>query len=367
MFDYEETAEQATRNAQRALALIDQHGANPNPRNFAIWYSYTASYPPELVRALDILLSNGQSFNEELGRELFERYLGCTKGLLAQGEAGRKLERQVREVIRVLSEAGTGTKAYGKALSKAVTKLAANGGLGQVKDVITSLVSETQAMADRTRKLETQLEEQAKEAEELRRTLESTRRDALTDGLTGLANRKHFDTRLREAVKQAMETGEPLCLLMADIDRFKNFNDTHGHPMGDQVLRLVARTLTMTLKGADTPARYGGEEFVVILPATELAGAHTVAEQIRGRMASRRIVRRDTQQDIGAITLSIGVTEYRMGEALGAFIRRSDTALYSAKRGGRNCVVVMTAHSGQSEAPDDPSDVPQEIGAAPAE
>ncbi len=146
--------------------------------------------------------------------------------------------------------------------------------------------------------------------------------------------------------------GEPLCLLMADIDFFKRFNDTHGHPIGDQVLKLVARTLTETLKGRDTPARFGGEEFAVILPQTVLESAVIVAEQIRVRVASRVIKRRDTQQQLGSITLSIGVTQYRPGDTIADLVQRADEALYAAKGAGRNRVHVQVPLSAIPVAPE---------------
>jgi diguanylate cyclase len=137
----------------------------------------------------------------------------------------------------------------------------------------------------------------------------------------------------------AMEVGENLCLVMIDIDHFKRFNDTYGHPMGDQVLRLVARVIADNVKGRDTPARYGGEEFAVILPNTSLADAATVAEQLRRAVSKRRVTRRDTMQDLGSVTMSLGVSQFRPGEQLQHFIDRADAALYQAKRAGRDRVL----------------------------
>jgi diguanylate cyclase len=140
-------------------------------------------------------------------------------------------------------------------------------------------------------------------------------------------------------VLDANKTGEPLSLVITDIDHFKHFNDTYGHQMGDQVLRLVGRTLTDSVKGRDTPARYGGEEFALILPQTRLADALVLAEQIRRTIMRRHIVRRDTGDDFGTITLSMGVAAYHPTEHLMDTIRRADAALYQAKRSGRNRVV----------------------------
>jgi diguanylate cyclase len=194
-------------------------------------------------------------------------------------------------------------------------------------------------VTEKSRTLEERLSQASGEVAELRQNLEVVRREALTDPLTGIPNRKLFESRLREAARNAVETSEPLALLMLDIDHFKRFNDTYGHQLGDQVLRLVAKTLADGVKGRDTPARFGGEEFVIVLPQTRLENAVTLAEQIRRTMARHKVVRKDTGEEYGVIALSVGASVYRPGEDLADLIRRADAALYHAKHTGRNRVV----------------------------
>jgi diguanylate cyclase len=129
---------------------------------------------------------------------------------------------------------------------------------------------------------------------------------------------------------------------MLDIDRFKTFNDTHGHQMGDQVLKQVAQILTRSVKGRDLAARYGGEEFAVILPQTGLEGARQLAEQICRTVAGHRVVIKATGRDLGRITLSIGCAQQHWGEPAADLVQRADRALYRAKRMGRNRVAVAS-------------------------
>src|SRR6185437_6898731 len=138
--------------------------------------------------------------------------------------------------------------------------------------------------------LESRLSQSSGEIKELRQNLAAVRHEAMTDALTGIANRKSFELTLRNAARDAVETGEPLALLFIDIDRFKHFNDTYGHQLGDQVLRLVARTLTDCVKGRDTAARSGGEEFAILLPQTRVVDAMRLAELIRKTMMRCKIV-----------------------------------------------------------------------------
>src|SRR5690606_33288301 len=111
------------------------------------------------------------------------------------------------------------------------------------------VIEETRRMQQQNQALQAQLKTSTGEIAQLRRDLESVKREAMTDPLTGLANRKYFDIALQERMRQSFGSGSPLCLLMLDIDHFKRFNDNYGHQLGDQVLKLVARTLTDTVKG----------------------------------------------------------------------------------------------------------------------
>ena len=201
------------------------------------------------------------------------------------------------------------------------------------------IIEDTTAMDSRTRELHRQVDESATEIVELRLALEDSRREALTEALTGSANRKCFDQGLYNAVIEADENGTALSLIIADLDHFKGFNDSHGHQLGDQVLRLVGKVLHATVRGRDTAARYGGEEFTVILPETTSGGAVAVAENLRRSIASRQLMPKGSERSLGNITMSLGVTSYHPGEAAADLIARADHALYTAKRLGRNRVI----------------------------
>src|SRR6185369_5326591 len=150
--------------------------------------------------------------------------------------------------------------------------------------------------------------------------------------------RKSFDDGMLKAFARA-EEGTPLCLMLLDIDHFKNFNDTWGHQTGDQVLRLVAMTLKSNIKGKDIAARYGGEEFAAILPETDLEGAVIVADNIRKAVQAKELLKRSTNEKLGRITASFGVAMFRRGDTVSTLIERADRCLYAAKHAGRNKVI----------------------------
>jgi diguanylate cyclase len=133
-----------------------------------------------------------------------------------------------------------------------------------------------------------------------------------------------------------------VALLLADIDHFKNFNDTYGHLTGDQVLRLVAMALKQNVKGQDIAARYGGEEFAIILPNTTLRSALTVADHVRRAVMTKELMKRSTGEHLGRITVSVGVATLHKDESAPSLIERADNALYAAKHYGRNRVMCET-------------------------
>ena len=151
-------------------------------------------------------------------------------------------------------------------------------------------------------------------------------------------------------MKVARERGEPLSMMLFDIDYFKSFNDNYGHLTGDQVLRLVAMTLKQNIKGQDITARYGGEEFAVVLPNTALRQALTVADNIRRAVMSKELKKKSTGEILGRVTISAGVAVLSPRDDADSLIERADACLYAAKRNGRNRVICEADPEYQPEA-----------------
>jgi len=194
---------------------------------------------------------------------------------------------------------------------------------------LTEYNSRNDAMRQRVIDLERQ-------AHKLRQDLEEERQRARLDPLTGLANRASFDERLAEAMERHKRFGTPVSLLLWDIDRFKNINDTCGHRAGDRVLREVARCFTSRLRTTDFVARIGGEEFVALLVGTPADQALRVAEDLRSGVSGLKLHFRGTPVPV---TASCGITEFIVGDSTTSAFDRADAALYRAKDGGRNLCV----------------------------
>ncbi len=323
--------------ALRHMAVLE---IPPTPANFAVWFAYASGTDPHLCRTIDVLMDSGQPFDTLRSAEIHDRFILPTYRSSAVDTLADDLHQVAGNLTTTVGDVREGARRYRDALAGA-TEMLERGEAGPTRELVDGLVHETRIMEARNARLRERLERSSGEIARLRESLEETRREASTDGLTAIANRARFERELRLAAARASEAGGTLCLLMADIDRFKTFNDKHGHPVGDQVLRLVGRVLTDAIRPADLAARYGGEEFAVILPDCSLEEAVVIAERIRERIGQRHVVRRSNGEDLGAVTLSIGATAYRPGEAVSDAVERADAGLYLAKQSGRNRVAVV--------------------------
>ena len=175
--------------------------------------------------------------------------------------------------------------------------------------------------------------------ERLRDNVQMSIEMAITDALTGLFNRRYMETHLATLVEQAASRGKPIAVLVLDIDYFKAINDSHGHDAGDDVLREFALRIRKCIRNIDLACRYGGEEFVIVMPETDMAVATMVAERLRRRIASETFSIQQGARSL-AVTLSIGLAAASgPDDTAAAILKRADTALYRAKRDGRNRVV----------------------------
>lgn len=168
--------------------------------------------------------------------------------------------------------------------------------------------------------------------------LDSFAEAAYTDALTGLANRRRFEEQIEEEIARTRRYAHPFCLIMVDIDHFKQVNDTFGHQAGDDALKAVGQMLLAGARANDTVSRYGGEEFAILLSETTIEKATEVANRLRAKVAQEEI------PGVGRVTISLGVAEFPLCAADAKLLKKTaDDALYDAKRAGRNRVVAAPA------------------------
>jgi len=328
--------------AQLACEQIKALSLPADPPSFELWYAYAGNHNPALNQAINERLKQGGRLSVADADRLYERFLSPLVAIDSLNNTGNKIGDEVRALVAMIELAVCSADEYQDNLNDATRKLD-NGVDGDaLRAIVTSLCAATAKAARENGELQSRLKISLQEIGYLQKDLEAARAQSLTDPLTRLGNRMCFDQSLEAAVAAAQKRGEPVSLLLGDIDHFKKFNDSYGHLVGDDVLRLVARALKNAIKGQDIAARYGGEEFAVILPNTGAVQARIVAENIRSAVRAKELVKRSTGASLGRITISIGAAAWRDGEAPQALIERADKCLYMAKRDGRDRVVAET-------------------------
>jgi diguanylate cyclase len=328
--------------AEIALGQIRSLRQTAIPRNYEIWYTYAAGYNPGLNNAVnETLARNGKLVDADL-EQLYETYLSQARISDRLDKVGARVLGEIDEVMGLIADALGNTATFGSQLLDSTKLLNDSRDKQSLVGIVEALVKSTKSMQENNQALETRLNTSRQEIFTLQQNLDEIRAESMTDPLCGLGNRKYFDRAIDKLIGDAKRSGEPLTLLLLDIDYFKSFNDNYGHLTGDQVLRLVAQTLRQNVKGRDVTARYGGEEFAVLLPATPMRQALTVADNIRRAVMSKELKKKSTGEILGRVTISIGVAAMSDMDDQMSLIERADICLYAAKRNGRNRVICET-------------------------
>jgi len=326
--------EQALRDMQAAVVDLQRRRILPTPLTLLLWYCHVSGLYPDLSREIVAARIDENGLSDRDIASLSRHILGATPETIEQ--IGRRIEQTLEATVERIDQAACREKRYGRDLQSFQQAVSVEADTQTLHGLVVQLLERTKAMQEQTEELQRQLLGSASTVTMLRQDLEVARREANVDGLTGIANRRAFEFELARLAAEAELDGTRFSVLLADIDDFKKFNDNYGHILGDQLLKLVARTIVRCVKGQDVVARYGGEEFAILLPTTRLADALGLAVQIRKAVASSRLTLRHSNKDLGTVTISIGVAEFQCGELAAHVVARADKALYRAKAAGRN-------------------------------
>ena len=334
---YTDTVERSGEYLRMVLNHMGRHSIPLDPMNYTVWYEYVSGKNQPLTEAINDHIQASKPFTPELNIELYRRYIEDANKTLID-DIRNDIKTILKQILQHVVQTGDEISRSGDNLETYLDNLTRDNSAQTIHEILTEIVRETRAIESKGSRLKDQLIQTTQEVEILRRDLERFRRQASTDPLTGLSNRRAFEEALTQEVHLASDTDRALCLLMADLDHFKRVNDSFGHLIGDKVLKMAGDMIKNCVRGRDVVARWGGEEFVVMLPETPLQGAITVAQTICTYFQEKQWKRTDTGESMGQITLSLGVALYQPGEAPASLIRRADRAMYTSKHLGRNRV-----------------------------
>jgi diguanylate cyclase len=322
-------------------ALFVETGLAPEPEVYELFYLHACGVDPALSRALERVMAVGELSPEGV-KELRRAHLGdiAAAEVLALVEAAQESAIALSER---LDRGHADLKAYDAALALEDEALAVMRDAHQLAELVQRLRRANASMLAANRRLEADIEAATLETGKLLDRLDTAERAARTDPLTGLPNRRGLMDALKKAVAHALEEGVPLTVALADIDHFKRVNDQWGHAIGDEVLRCVATHLQTHAKRVagerGLAGRYGGEEFLVALPGLGLAEASASVDTARAILARQVLRRADDGASLGRVSFSAGIALLRADDTVEMLVDRADSALYAAKRAGRDRVL----------------------------
>jgi len=331
-------AEYIRETSDKALDLMSIHNVIPSPSNYLVWYQYVSEENLTLNKTIDEMIKKNNPFTSKVSKNIYARFFSNDQEQTAVTKTGRGIQTELTTITKALREMNKGTAKYSATLNDGLRGMDNIPGGTELKSIISDLVTNTKEMENSSNFAQQKLQESSKTVQKLQVALEAVRQESLTDMLTNIGNRKSFEENLAANTKQAIADASDMCLIICDIDNFKNFNDTWGHHVGDQVLKAVAHSMKTRVGEIGTTARYGGEEFAILLPNMSLENARKTADTIRVSISQRSMKRKSTGESIGKITCSFGVAKYRLNEHRNEFIERADAALYKSKANGKNMV-----------------------------
>lgn len=333
------TGADCSRNCLEAIELIYGLGLQPTPQTYETFYSYVAQTDLSIEPIIRNALREGRHLDESEAEALGAQVSGSSFPEAQLYDLTNRLKEGVSDTSVVIEEAVASTAIYCTSLDETRKGLSKVHEQEDLAAVVAGLVKTTEELKREGSLASRKLSEISLDVESVKGDLDKVRVQSFFDSLTGTANRRMFDRAFADALADAEMSGQALCLCMVDADHFKKFNDTHGHLAGDSALKLIADVLKNAVRDRDIVARYGGEEFALLLVGADLKTAVTVAERIRSGLATKKLIKRGTGENIGNVTVSIGVAQYMRGETISCLLERADQCLYTAKNNGRNKVV----------------------------
>jgi len=334
---YNEELEQASANLRLVLPLLNQHKSPVNPVNYAVWYEYVSGNNLALANAIDEITRKNKTITSDISQALYEKYvLMDMPDKLEDTNKGLKLV--VDNTLTNINEVESTTNQCLSGFSDSQMALEECNDLSDLKSLLGGILADTHKMSETSSVLKENLENSAQEIARLKSELNAVKESARTDALTGLLNRGAFDHDLHKACEK---TTTNTALLLFDLDNFKDINDTFGHLLGDKVIQFFAASLEKQLNPKRIAARYGGEEMAMLLEGVSEQDAIDLADIIRINFANSRLKKRGSNETIGQVTVSVGISMKKESDTPSDIINRADIALYRSKENGRNQVSVF--------------------------
>ncbi|MFG0256250.1 MAG: diguanylate cyclase [Rhodopirellula sp. JB053] len=326
--------------AREALGHVGKFQTPPTPSVYEVWYRYVEGVD-DIIANLSHAVEDVNAVSVDMLEQLHKQY--CVHIEDTNTDLSDNLASEMTSLQSILESQMDAGKQFGSELDEACTSLQdAPATPESVAECAQRLLSSNNTMQDQIRQLQTQLQASQSKVQALQEELNESRTAVMTDPLTNLGNRRHFDVNVRQSLMLARTENQHSYLLLVDLDHFKSINDTFGHDCGDKVIMYVASQLTHLCPTAPI-SRLGGDEFAIILRTDDYSEATDVAAEIRQYFASTPLKLSGSNEDLGKIDVSLGGSRLRDNDDHETWFVRADKLLYEAKNAGRNSVMLEHA------------------------
>ncbi len=325
--------------AKEALKYVSTFRTPPTPEAYEVWYRFVEGGNAAIKEQLSHAVNVAKSVSSSQLEQLREQFLGSSKNSEANQEVSEKLAQQVEGLQSLIRfQQGANVEFCGSIESANNSLRDDNITSEEFRSCLSNVLQSNEDMQQQLAAIDSKLDASKSQIDELRKSLMDSQKALLTDPLTGVGNRRHFDSMMLQAAQsRAVESHR--YLLLVDMDNFKTINDTLGHAAGDEVLRYVASELQKLATQASI-SRYGGDEFAIVLTVSELTHAQQLADSICQFFYESKFKMKRTGEIVGKLTVSIGAAYLRPDDDVDSWFGRADTLLYNAKGAGRNRAMV---------------------------
>ncbi len=338
--NYTENNPKAGEYLRLTLAFLAKYKLSANPINYTVWYEYVSGKNLKLKQALDTAIAGEQPLSNKNIEAVYQKFVADGDRIVI-ARLLTKVNLMLKEITGHVLETEGDLAGHGQALGNLTGQLSGINDYEGIQTIIDQMLDQTRALVQSGSTLQRRMKVSSEDLGQLQMELEKSQKEARTDSLTGLANRRGLEKRLEIERIRARQNNTPFSVILIDIDYFKKVNDTYGHLVGDSLLRGISRILREQIRRNDLAARYGGEEFLIVLPDTGISGARAAAEKIKTELSAREWKLKESGEPMGLITVSMGIALYAVDESDNEVIHRADTALYQAKSQGRNRIVTQ--------------------------
>jgi diguanylate cyclase len=335
---YKDQPTKAAEYLRQALPLMSRNKVATDPNNYAIWYEYVAGQNSGLKEAIDEMIKKKTPFDPETSKALYKKHI-CNDSIESFESVRNNLLQLLSKTQDDVGQAGSTAAKASHQFSEQTKSLGDASDLSEIKEIVSEIIAETTHLTEASSTLKQELDKTNSEIELLRSELEVVKEASITDALTGLLNRRAFDSELNNIIEVAEVYPQGVVLILMDLDHFKRVNDNFGHLVGDKVLRYTSALIKQHVEESHLVARYGGEEMAIIMPNTNRNKAIGVANKIRIALEKSRLQRKENGESIGQITISMGVAKLKPSDTFDSLVARADKCMYKAKDRGRNRVV----------------------------